>query len=150
MLRGEDAVGGFFEDLPVLALVLLGVFLLVSTSGLASRELSGRRELERLESVAEDIAKAILGHLSSGDGTGHMPTVQAMRQLNLRALADPVASCAGYCASVVLMHPSTEWLSSATTGDILAAQHVVYAGGFLNAALEDGSVAIVEVNVLAW
>lgn len=150
MLRGEDAVGGFFEDLPVLALVLLGVFLLVSTSALVSQELSGRRESERLGSVAEDILNAIMVHLTSGDLTGHMPTVPAMRQIDLRALADPVANCAGYCASIVSIHPRTEWLSSATAGDILVAQHVAYAGGFLNALLEDGSVAILEVKVLAW
>lgn len=151
MLRDEDAVGGFFEDLPVLALVLLGVFLLISTSVLVSKELSERRELDRLESVAEDIANAIRGHLTSGDGaTGKMPTVPAMRQVNLPSLADPVASCVGYCASVVLLHPRTEWLSSATTGDTPDARRVVCAGGFLNALLEDGSVAIVEVKVLAW
>ncbi len=150
MLRGEDAVGGFFEDLPVLALVLLGVFLLVSTSALASQESSRRRELERLESITEDITEAIIGHFACGDEAGHLSTVSAMREVNLRALADAIADCTGYCASVVLLHPRTEWLSSTTTGDVLAAQQVAYAAGFLNAVLDDGSVAVVEVRVLAW
>jgi len=150
MLRGEDAVGGFFEDLPVLALVLLGVFLLVSTSTLVYQESSGRREYDRLESVTQDIAKAIIGHLSRGDESSHLSTVSAMREINLEALADSVADCAGYCASVVLLHPRTEWLSSAATGDLHDARQVAYAAGFLNAILDDGSVAVVEVRVLAW
>lgn len=150
MIRGDEAVGGFYEDLPVLLFVLLGVFVLVSASVFASGQLSERRELDWMEGIAEEVLTAILSHLTSADGVGYTATMAAMREMGLDSLAGMAARDACYCVNVVAIHPRTEWLCSAARGDPGSAVLTGLARALLNAVCDDGSTGIVEVTVLAW
>ncbi len=150
MIQCDDAVGGFFEDLPVLAFVLLGVFALVSAGVVASDRMSEHRRADWLESVADDILKGVLMRLTSADAVGYTLTVAGMREMSLEALADGAAGDASYCVGIVVLHPRIEWLCSATKGDLRTATHAGYAESLFNATSDDGSTAIVKVTVLAW
>lgn len=149
-MHDEEGVGGFFEDLPVLAFVLLGVFVLVTAGIVASRAVSERREAESLACAAESILTAVTSHLLSPNGVGGTLTAAAMRQMDLRAISDNVSCCDGYCVSVVMLHPLTEWLASATVGNPHVAILTGFCQRFMNAACDGGSIGIVEVRVLAW
>lgn len=151
MIRSDDAVGGFFEDLPVLAFVLLGTFVLVSTSVFTSSEMSEARELQRLEVLAGDIIKTMIMHMTGADRLVYTVTVAALRDMSLASLVDRFADdLQGYCVSVVALYPCNEWLTSAARGDSSSAVSTGFARTFLNATFDDGLIGVIEVTALVW
>lgn len=150
MIRDDAAVGGFLEDLPVLVFVLLGVFALVSTSVFASSDISERDEAERLESIAEEVLRAIMSGLKVGDSSGYTLTVSALRDVNLTCLAEPAARGRGFCVGIAVLYPRTEWLCSSISAGPASAVSTGFARYLLVATDDDGSNAVVEVRVLAW
>ncbi|MBN1677957.1 MAG: hypothetical protein JW880_05400 [Candidatus Thermoplasmatota archaeon] len=150
MIRRDDAIGGFFEDLPVLLFVLLGVFVLISASVIVSDRMSEQRRIDWLGSVADDILADILLRVTCADAVGYSLTVAGMREMRLEAATEAAAGDAYYCASVVMLHPSVEWLCSAAKGDPRTASNAGFAETLFSAISDDGSTAIVRVTVLAW
>jgi len=149
-MRDNAGVGGFFEDLPVLVFVLLGVFVLVATGVFASREISEHREAERLEFVAQNLLDAVISGVTAGDSEFYMLTVGALKGLNLTGIVRSVTEGVSYCISIVLLYPRAEWLCSASSGAPMDAVSTGFARQLLNATDHDGTTAVLEVKALVW
>lgn len=150
MIRGDGGVGGFLEDLPVLLFVLLGVFVLISSSIFSSKASSDAQEAEKLDAIAYKILNGILSKINSVDLMERTPSVASMKEMRLDVLREIHEQGIGYCVAVVMLHPCIEWLSEFTSGDPVHADCTGYARAMLNAVSDSGSIAVVEVQVIAW
>lgn len=150
MIRGEDAVGGFFEDLPVLALVLMGTLTLLSSSVVSSQELSADRDADRLDALADGVVKGIVSRLTGDEAVEVMPTVSALRHVNLSAFLGGSGADVDCCAGIMLVHPRAEWLCSFGTGDPHGAVRTGFREAVMNALCDDGSVAVAVVRAIVW
>lgn len=150
MALSDEAVGGFFEDLPVLMFVLFGVFLLVSTSLFASGQIAEERRHGWIEGVADDLMAAIMSRVNAADAVGSTVTMASMREMDLGRIASAAVPDVRYCVSLVALHPHTEWLCSAISGDPSSATSTGIARSLFNALCDDGMIGVVEVTVLVW
>lgn len=146
MNEDTDAVGGFFEDLPVLAFVLAGVMSVASTASWSAEQLSEDRVSEDLLREAERVLDAALdafGPLTSSS------TVEHLRQANLSGLAGAVSPGIGWTLSVWVIHPSVEELVS--VGQLEGGLSTVRsAKALVNAISDDGAVYVLEVRAVVW
>lgn len=146
MRRDTDGVGGFFEDLPVLAFVLAGVLSVAGTASWTGEALSDGEVREGLESAARHLAASVAIELA---GAGALPSTDSVRGANLSGPLDglPEDTCA--LVSVWCLHPDPEPLIVAATaeGD---PPEAFSARALLNVLCEGGVVGIAEVRVLVW
>ncbi len=146
MKADESAVGGFFEDLPVLAFVLAGVALLMSTGVYVSQRLDEARSEEEADALAESLLLEVLGKLRNQESSGVMPTVASVVGADLAVSLNRVTGCT---VSVVMRHPNVEWLRVESFG-VFEQSRTGYASALMNAIDDDGIVVILEVRVVAW
>ena len=109
-VREDDtAVGGFFEDLPVLVLVLCGVATIIAASVLSSSRISEERQDEWLQEAAAGFADRIVESALQTEGAEY-PTIAKLRALNVSRLAAGLPESVGYAVSLVQVYPKFEWL----------------------------------------
>ena len=146
MRRDTEAVGGFFEDLPVLAFVLAGVLSVAGTAcwtGEQARESGLEVSLERSADLL--ITSVVL----SLTGTSATPSMDSIRCAELSEAFCCLDQWEAALVSVWCVHPASEPLLvvSTTDGEPGLASHQRV---FLNALFPGGTVGIVEVRVLVW
>lgn len=146
-MTGDDAaVGGFFEDLPVLAFVLAGVLSVSGTAVWANDVMSDSSEQEAIDRLASLLVSEVTRELSGVDG---LPTVKGVQCANLSETIGLVAEGASYLVSVWCLHPEMECLLRFERYDgeprVVGAAH-----SLLNAIREEGIVEILEVRGLVW
>ncbi|MGD9962435.1 MAG: hypothetical protein AB7S97_00825 [Thermoplasmata archaeon] len=140
------AVGGFFEDLPVLAFVLAGVLSVAGTASWASGMLSEDEWCEELERSASQLVAAVVAELR---GVDILPTVEAVRQADVSSLMRALPEGTHGLVSVWSVHPVTERLLmvGSCEGEPLLARSESM---LMNAVFDGGAVGILEVRVLVW
>jgi len=145
MKNDTDAVGGFFEDLPVLVFVLAGV---MSVAGTAcwTGDLLSEDDSERL---ARDASRLVTTAVDALVGQGGLVSVEAVRSANLSGPLSSVIDAPRYIVSVWCVHPQLEPLLvvGESEGDpATACSESMY----MNALCEDGVIGILEVRALVW
>ncbi len=146
-MRGDvDAVGGFFEDLPVLAFVLAGVMSVAGTASWASGIMSESDRDEALERSASLLACSVVIELQDA---GDVPTAEAVMRANLSEVLDSLPDGLGCLVSVWCVHPEDGLLLTVSRG---AGEHVLACSAkvLMNAICGGGAVGILEVRVLVW
>jgi hypothetical protein len=146
-MRGDtDGVGGFFEDLPVLAFVLAGVVSVAGTACWAAEIISEFDASERLEAGADLLVAEVMMELTR---SGPTPPTESIRRADLSVPFGHMAEGTAGAVSIWCVHPSTEpllvaWTAEGEPCDACSAR------AFMNALLEDGAVCVVEVRALVW
>ena len=112
----DEAVGGFFEDLPVLAFILTGSLLIVSTNVAVTDQRDELERSERLELAAGRLAGSILAAIS--DGCGEDNPLDSVRALNLSTLppTPELPQASGWAIFIAMVHPWHEPLADCSSG----------------------------------
>jgi len=148
MKADEDAVGGFFEDLPVLIFVLAGVSVLVCSAVWAEGEIAQERSCTELEFAAEMLLEAACADLFPEEGV--LPTVDSLNGYNLSEGVLEAAGGRGCAVAVRECYPANELLSSRSVGDAAIPAEVASASRLMNAIDGQGLTVVVEVRVCVW
>jgi hypothetical protein len=144
--RDDSGIGGFFEDLPVLAFVLGGVILLISSSVWSAQVGSAVEARETLEAVADELVQCVL--LTPFDGT---LSLDRLTSVCLSAARESPARCEGFVLNASVVYPYSLVVATVDVGE--AFEHcddIAYAAGVVNAVDEFRLTVIVEVRVLVW
>lgn len=141
-------VAGFFEDLPVLLLVLAGVSSVALTGAwCAEQHVESARE-EGLSATAEAIVRSTL--FAASDGGSSPLSVDALFALDPEDLTDAGSACAGWVVVIEVVHPMY-WRHELPSGTPSpCTTDLGWASELVNAAYEGDLVAIVEVTGVAW
>ena len=112
----DEAVGGFFEDLPVLAFILTGSLLIVSTNVAVTDQRDELERSERIELAAGRLAGSILAAIS--DGCGEDNPLDSLRALNLSTLlpTPELPQASGWAIFIAMVHPWHEPLANCSRG----------------------------------
>lgn len=147
MMRCDvEGVGGFFEDLPVLAFVLAGVVSVAGTASWVSEQISDADGYSVLEVNASLLVDAVVSELT---GSGPVPSTDSVRGANLTAPVGRLADGIAAVVSVWCVHPVLEPLVVvvAIDGDpSVVCSH----RALVNAVTDGGVIGIVEVRALVW
>lgn len=144
-----SGVGGFFEDLPVLALVLTGVAVLVASAVHLSDVVAGERVQRLLDSEAERLLNGVLSE--AGACTPDLfPLASALESPNMSRCANGLPSGLEYSIGVLRLHPDPNWVFTVQSAPDSTPAATGYASSVINAVLDDGKIAIYEVRVLVW
>jgi hypothetical protein len=147
MMREDiDGVGGFFEDLPVLAFVLAGVLSVAGTACWTAESRSAGDALEGLEACADLLVADVVAELTRSSPT---PSTESIRRTNLSVPFGHMAEGTAGVVSVWCVHPGSEPLLVASTGDSEPCD-ACSDRALMNALREDGTVCVVEVRALVW
>jgi hypothetical protein len=146
MRSDTDAIGGFFEDLPVLAFVLAGVLSVSGTATWVGWSMEDAARERSLEDVASSLVSAVVLSLRVNSD---VPTVEHIAGSNLSAPIERLGTDMGYVITVWCVHPYRELLLSAEhgwSGPSTSGFH----REFMNVACPGGLVGVVEVRALVW
>jgi len=147
--KDEDAVGGFFEDLPVLVLVLCGVATIIAASIWSSGRIADERLDEDLRETAERFADRLVEAAQLTEGVEY-PTIDKLRALNITRLAAGLPEDTGYAVSLVQVFPSLEWILQHGSREKPVSEDACASSRLVNAVDEWSRVVIVEVRVVVW
>jgi hypothetical protein len=147
-MRGKDGVAGFFEDLPVLLFVLMGVTVLVASAAWASRE-NADRELEKeLDETARHVVRALLGSVLKQFGP--TPRVSSLDGVDILSIVSDEARGYSFSVTVSSLCPASGIVRAATAGEVSTAVRTGFASLPFNALDERGLVVILEVRTIVW
>ena len=147
MMRADDrGVAGFFEDLPVLAFLLAGVFALVSSSAMVSETRLRERAETDLEQRTNDFADLLVVMLKDSYPDHGIPDIGSISAVNVSEAASVALGDVQYMVAFVLVHPSIEWLRTESSEDGAAPDKACSASRLLNLLLPDGGTGILEVR----
>jgi hypothetical protein len=141
-------VAGFFEDLPVLMTVLLGVSALVLSGAWVSRENAARCLEDQLNEVARDICRSVLHEVISE--WGETPRVSTLIGVDILSIADVEARKHSFSVTLAFLFPNQTTVTTVTCGDVSKALTTGFARLPFNALTELGLVVPMEVRAIAW
>lgn len=146
-MRFDDrAVGGFFEDLPVLAFVLAGVLSVSGTAAWTGNELAEAGQLDTLERSAASLVSVIVSDLRDSEV---MLTLEMTAAANLSSASDVLAEGIGHYVTIWCVHPFRELLLS--YGDVGDEPTLVGSdSSFVNMLCDEGVVGVSEVRAIVW
>ena len=147
MENDVNGIGGFFEDLPVLILLLAGVSSVVLTSAWSVEQRAQGEELEELNRSAERILGSALA-AASDDGDGEFALEDLLR-LDCRAIGlEPGID--GWVVVVEVVHPFMDGAVARSSASEPTPSSVGWASTVVNATYSGDMVAVVEVTCLVW
>lgn len=142
-------MGGFIEDLPVMALVLCGVATIIASSVWSSDRIADGQLEEELRGIAQQFADRLVEAALTAEGTEH-PSICRISELNVSRLAADLPEGVGYAASFVQVYPTIEWILQESSCEMPVPERACGASRLLNALDESFRAVIVEVRVVAW
>lgn len=149
-MRSDDtAVAGFFEDLPVLLIILAGVSTLVLSGATAGERLAELENQAELESLASRFVISMAVSLATDPSVEHA-SISSVRSLNISRCASDAIDAESWSAAVVLLSPSVIWLRAESRTDVEPTTCTGYSAMLLNVMMDDGVVGVVEVKALVW
>lgn len=150
MRSDESGVAGFFEDLPVLAFVLCGVMLLVSSGIWASARIAEQREDELLKRLAERAADAIVETIAPAATDFELPTLQSIDRSNLSEYIQSVLQTVHFLVNLSTEGTASGWsmlISDSYGGEV---SHTASASRLLNVRDGFGLIVVLEVRLIVW
>ena len=148
VIRGEDGVAGFFEDLPVLMFVLIGASVLVMSGAWVARQNAIRQLEQELDDTADTVVRRVLGSILSK--WGETPRVTSLLGLDLAAIVSEESRGHEYAFAIASLHPEPEVFVTANNGDPSRVVRTGFASALFNALDERGLVLILEVRAIVW
>ncbi|MCU0853069.1 MAG: hypothetical protein MUC90_07465 [Thermoplasmata archaeon] len=149
MRHDDAAVGGFFEDLPVLVLVLCGVAAIVSASVWSSGQIADEQSVRELDEIAQRFVDRLVEAALQVEGGGY-PSVDKLRVLNISRLAMGLPKAIGYAVSIVEIYPSLEWLLQYVSDGKPISTDASASIRLVNAIDPWSRIVIVEARVIVW
>ena len=149
MRSDETAVAGFFEDLPVLLIVLAGVSALVLSGVTASERLAEMENQAELESLAGRFVVTMAVSLNMDPSVEHA-SISSVRSLNISRCACDALDTESWTAAIVLLRPHVIWLRTESRTVVEPTTSTGYSSMLLNVVMDDGIVGVVEVKALVW
>ena len=150
-MKADDAgVAGFFEDLPVLMFVLVGVASLVLSGTWVSRNLNTVQVQEELDSLAEDLVNNLMSRLLRPETPGLMPSESSARNMNISDIVRAVVGEKHYLVAIIARYPSYTWLNTGSDNDSLSPNATGYCSRLLNVLDCDARTIVLEVRALVW
>jgi len=145
----DSAVAGFFEDIPVLIIILTGVSSLVLSGVMASERITAVTVQRGLDELAERLVCWIAIWVHPDQGIEHASLASFM-SVNITRGASEVLDDESYKVAVVQRLPRLEWIRSASNSEAADLLNTGYASGLFNARLGDGTIGVVEVAAFVW
>lgn len=150
MNRDDKGVAGFFEDLPVLMFVLIGVISLVLSGIWVARSLDSVHGLDELESFAEMLVDGVLSRLVRPETPGLMSSVAAAQCLDVSGIARDIIGERHCMVSIIARFPYYAWLNMYSDNQTDQPNLTGYCSRLLSAADGQGRTTIVEVRAVVW
>jgi len=151
MRSNEAGFAGFFEDLPVMIIVLGGVFVLVLTATRISAETMSRSADERLKAVADSIIDRIESEANALDHPAGAPMLSALARLNLTECSEQsTRGNYAYRIVIVVLHPDAGRVIALAGSTPSAEGRLAVSTALMNAMDESSSAAIVEIRAMVW
>ncbi len=149
MRADESGVAGFFEDLPVLLIILAGVSVLVFSGATASEHLAEEKIESDLDALAGRFVASIRVSLMRDPSMDHA-SIAMVKSLNISRCSSDALDDECWSAAFVLLSPSNEWLRAESSPGIAPLTGTGYSSSLFNALLDDGLVGVIEVRILVW
>lgn len=148
MRTDTRGVAGFFEDLPVLLLVLAGVSSVALTGAWCTDQQADAARQEGLSAAAEALVRAAV--LVASDGGPSTLTVGSLFALEPEDLEVNAAGCVGWAVVIEVLHPVGDRHEISFDGLDDLPPDLGYACELVNAVYEGDMTAVVEVTGVAW
>ena len=149
MKSDELGVGGFFEDLPVLAFVLGGTAILLMSATWSCEHIASQHACNELRNRAVSFVERICAELRGSRGNEFVPSLSAIVQLNYSRLAEEELDGREYALAILQLHPSVQWILG-HPGSEVPCSEIAAASAMLNVLNEEGTTVIVEVRAIVW
>ncbi len=143
-----DAVGGFAEDLPVLAIVISGVVLLMTTASWVGDMLISAEMSRTLTDEVQEIADRFVLLLTSE--SDELPLVESIRAGNYNLSIFRLEDEINYIVTITECHPEWAVLQSIEHSSHNPLAGTAFAARYINGLDRFDRVVILEVRVLAW
>jgi hypothetical protein len=151
IMKADDAgVAGFFEDLPVLMFVLVGVATLVLCGTWVTRNLNAVQAQEELDSLAEDLMNSVMSRLLRPETPGLMPSLSSAQNVDLSDIASRVVGEKHYLIAIIARYPSYTWLNTGSDNDTGLPNTTGYCSRLLNVFDGYGRTIMLEVRAIVW
>ncbi len=150
MKADDSGVAGFFEDLPVLMFVLVGVATLVLCGTWVSRSLNAINDQEELDSLAEDLVNTVMSRLLRPETPGLMPSVSSVHSVNVSDIASRVVGERHFVVAIIGRYPAYAWLNIGSDNDTDLPDATGYSSRLLNALDGSGRTTVIEVRAIVW
>jgi hypothetical protein len=148
-MRDDDsAIGGFFEDLPVMLIVLAGVATLVISGVVASERISRQQDQSELDALADRLVDSVLVSMSRGPGIEHIP--MSATSVNTSRCAGDVLDGESWKVAYVMRYPHMEWLRVDHSDEKMPLMDTGFASRLVNVVVDDGTVGVIEVSAIVW
>jgi hypothetical protein len=145
----DSAIAGFFEDLPVLLIVLAGVAILVFSGVSASERISRESAQRSLDATAARFVDSIMLSLSRSLTDQHV-SLSAIMSVNVSLCAGGTLCHEFYRIAFVELYPDVRWIRVETDAMGVLGGDTGYASRLINAVMDDGAVGIVGVTAFVW
>jgi hypothetical protein len=150
LVRSDDsAIAGFFEDLPVLLIVLAGVATLVLSGVSASERLSRESAQRALDNTAARFVDSIMLSLSKSLTDQHV-SLSAIMSVNVSSCTSGVLCHESYRVAFVELYPEVRWLRVEPNAADLSGTDTGFASHLINTVMNDGAVGVVGVTAFVW
>jgi hypothetical protein len=143
----RSAVAGFFEDIPVLLIILVGVMSLVLSGVVAAERAQHIENQKQLDLLASRLIDSVAINVAPDPAVEHASMV-AFASLNATRCAANVLDDELFGISVIQLYPSMEWIQTRSPDP--QRQDTGYASRLFNARLDDGSIGVLEVVAFVW
>ena len=150
MRSDESGVAGFFEDLPVLAFVLCGVMLLVSSGLWTSGGLATLREDEQLQELASRSVERIVQRIESLTTTFETPMLEWMAQSNMSQLVEELLGSIHFSVNISSPHAANGWHMGFRDDCSGGITDTASASRLFNAQDSTGIVLGIGVRLIGW
>ena len=143
------AVAGFFEDLPVLVLVLAGVLSLIFSSVWVSEARSSAQKDSELTFEAREIVSRTSQEIKFSGASDVIPLLGHVKSLNLSDCS-LVAQSYDVHLTIQIVYPKKELVCEYSSNDDPGSSSTGFASKFLNAIDDSGLTIILEVQAIVW
>ncbi len=145
----ESAVAGFFEDMPVLLIILAGVAVLVISGTFAGERMRDARNQEELDVLASRFVDSVIMSMSADPYIEHV-SLSAIHSVNITRCATETFASESYKISFLLCYPNLERIRSASSLDEFLCEDTGYSSLMMNVVLNDGTIGVAEVSAIVW
>ena len=144
MRANDNAVAGFFEDIPVLLVVLAGVMVLTVSGAIAAARAQDIENQETLDALARRLLDSLTVGITSDPTIEHV-SVAAVLSVNVSRCAADVLADESFAVTFNLRYPHVEWLRTNSNIDGTHCSASGYASKLINVRLDDGTTGVLEV-----
>ena len=142
MNTDDRAIGGFFEDLPVLMIVLMGTVSVMGTGIWVSEQTESLDRADSLDKAAEEMTDVVLSRLSEGGLT--RITLDSIAALQPSSIVPDDGSLA-WTVSIAMIHPWHEVITVMRSEDLGQASVTGWHSRLFNVLHGVSSIGVAEV-----